>query len=81
MRSEATRTLDRIDALPVGRGLLEGYLFGRGDLDSGHAGLGLDYGHRVSVRSSVFARATAGYQYGAESGVVVDALAGWRMRF
>lgn len=75
------RELDRVDRLEVGRGMLEAYAFGRGDLDQGSAGAGLDYSHRLSEDLSAFASGEICYHWGNRRGLEFSALTGLRMRF
>lgn len=81
MRDLARTELDRIDKLKPGQGMLEAFLFGRGDLVNGIGGAALDYGHRVAENGSVFGRAEAGYRYGENSGLGYNATFGGRWRF
>lgn len=81
MRGEARKELDRIERLKPGQGVLEAYGYGRGGLDFGQVGGGVDYSHRVTDDLSAFLRGEAGYQYGAESGLHYSALGGLRLRF
>lgn len=81
MRDLARTELDRIDKLKPGQGMLEAFLFGRGDLVNGMGGGALEYGHRLNLNTSLFARAEAGYRYGADSGFGYNATVGGRWRF
>ena len=81
MRQEATRQLDRIDRMKVGQGMLEAFVFGRGDLESGMLGGAVEYGHRITGQTSLFSRAEAGYRYGIDPGLGYNATFGGRWRF
>ena len=81
MRRESNVQLDRVDELDVGAGMLEAFAFGRGTLDAGMVGAGVDYSHRLTRGLSAFARGEVGYSYGSESGLGWKALAGLRGRF
>lgn len=81
MRDVASKELDRIDGLKSGQGMLEAFLFGRGDLHDGMGGGAVEYGHRLNKRDSIFGRAEAGYRYGADPGFGYGVHAGWRRTF
>lgn len=81
MRETTREELERIERLKPGTGALNAYLFGRGTLDSGAIGGGLDYSHRVNESLSAFAKAEAGYSYGDEREAFYEGLAGLRLRF
>jgi hypothetical protein len=81
MRQEVTRTLDRIDALRPGSGLLEAFVFADGTLQGGKIGGAIDYSQRVSDSLSAFANASMGYRYGDSSGIEYRGLIGARYTF
>lgn len=81
MRDQATAVLDRVDELNVGQGMLEAYLYGRGDLGSGELGGALEYGHRLSPAWSAMLRGSLGYGWGVAPGLSWSALAGLRGTF
>ena len=81
MRDDIAAGLDKADKLDVGAGSLDAFMWGRGDLDSGAAGVGVDYSHRISEMLSAFAQGQAGYRYGVAPGVEFSALGGLRWRF
>lgn len=78
---DASDELDRIDKLKPGQGMLEAFLFGRGDLVNGMGGAAVEYGHRLNRSTSLFARAEAGYRYGLDPGFGYNATVGGRWRF
>ena len=78
MRGTARTDLDRIEKLKAGQGMLGAFAFGRGDLSRGVAGLGLEYGHRISDRWSAVARGELGYRYGEASAIEYNGLAAVR---
>lgn len=59
-----------------GTGSVNAFMFGRGDFANGSLGLGLDVDYRINSDLSAFASASAGYQYGDNSGLAYDFLAG-----
>jgi len=81
MREEVDAGLDRVDALPVGRGFLDAYLYGQGDMRSGQLGAALGYSHRVSEHVSVFADGSLWHDWGERTGLGWRALAGVRGKF
>ncbi len=81
MRDLARAELDRIDKLNPGQGMLEAFLFMRGDLVNGMGGAAVEYGHKLTAQDSLFGRAEAGYRYGADAGFGYSATAGWRHTF
>ena len=81
MRDLVSKELDRVDELGVGAGRLDLFGFMRGDLHSGMLGGALEYGHRVTPRASLFARAEAGYRYGEGRGFAYSGLFGGRVTF
>ena len=78
MRDLARTSLDRVDELAVGQGMLEAYAFGRGGLDHGQVGAGLDYSHRIRKNLSAFANGELGYGWGLNPGLGWKALTGLR---
>ncbi len=81
MRDTARAKLDRIDKLRVKQGMLEAFVFGRGDLHGGSAGAALDYGHRISENFSAFARGEVGPHWGDKTGLGWETTMGIRGRF
>lgn len=81
MRDLTQTQLDRVDELAVGAGMLEAYAFGRGTLDLGQVGAGVDYSHRLSEGLSAFANGEIGYDWGNREGLGWRALTGLRWRF
>lgn len=73
--------LDRVDQLEPGRGRLDLFGFGRGDLDGGVAGAGLKYEHRLDGSLSMWGQGSAGMGWGDQKGLNYEALAGLRWRF
>jgi hypothetical protein len=53
----------------------------RGDLDSGKAGVGLDYEHRLTEKWSAFGEAGFWKNWGISSQLEYEAIFGTRVRF
>ena len=81
MRGDARDELDRIEKLDAGRGMLEAYAFGRGNLSGGSVGGAIDYSHRLNESLSAVAQAEMAYRYGPSYGLEYRALGGLRWRF
>ena len=81
MRDLARSELDRIDKLMRGQGMLEAYMFGRGNFQSGSVGGAIDYGHRLSPSWSVFGHGEVAHYWGEQTGLGWSAMAGIRGRF
>lgn len=81
MRDRADSRLDEVEKLEPGHGVLQAYGFGRGTLDFGQVGAGVDYSHRISEGLSAFANGEIGYGWGNQSPLGWQALVGMRWRF
>lgn len=75
--------LDRVDALPVGRGQLDLTAYLHGNLTGNTAGVAAEYDHRVSKNVSVFGQGYLGTNWARDTGFGLDygALGGLRWRF
>jgi len=73
--------LDRVEAMPVGRGALDLGAYVRGAGGTGVAGGFLDYERRLSPSTALFGESVLGYGWGATPGLQYQAMAGLRMRW
>lgn len=80
MLADIRGQLDAIERRKVG-GALDLYGFARQADRDGVAGVGIDYGHRITTDLSAFARGRLGTSWGASSGVWWDVLGGLRYSF